>query len=137
MHISNKLPNLWDVLEICSKSVTLLSDDFNSLVFQYTLYLSSLHHLFLVFCFGLCFFFPPKNSFLLAFLDLVGSFVLLLYFMLPLRAVLEQILAPSPILFSFMTLLAGNVLGLKLTVLLVCDLSTAFGARILPLQCFK
>lgn len=35
-------------------------------------------------------------------------------------------LSSSPVLFSFMTLLAGNVLGIKLKALLVCDLSTTF-----------
>lgn len=133
MHIPNELPNLWDVLEICSKSVTLVSDDFNRPVFQYTLYLSCLHHLFLVFCF----FFSPKNSSSLHFQTQWAA--LFCCFISCFLSLLSQSrsLPLSRILFSFMTLLAGNILGLKLTVLLVCDLSTAFGVQILPLQCFK
>lgn len=60
------------------KRGTLVSNDFSP-VFRYILHLFSLHHLLGFFC----------RFFLFAFLDLVGSFVLLLYFMLHLHAVLE------------------------------------------------
>lgn len=89
-------------------------------------------------CFwGFVFFSPPKSSSSLHFQTQWAA--LFCCFISCFLSVLSwsRSLPLSPILLSFMTLLAGNVLGLKLTVLLVCDLSTAFGVQILPLQCFK